>query len=321
MPNALIFGVTGQDGAYLARFLLEKGYVVTGVHQQGREAQLEGLRELGIADRVQLSPLDFDNDRELHTLLENTAPDEIYNLAAQSSVAESFRTPVETGLINGIFVARLLEMLRQRATQIRFFQASSSEIFGSHKGELLREETPLRPLNPYGTAKAYAHHLVRNYREAFGLHVNCGILFTHESPLRGPQFVTRKITLAVARIKRGLQTELVLGNTDISRDWGYAGDYVEAMWAMLQQDQPDDYIIATGQLHSLGEWTKLAFQFVGLDADDFIRSDEQFKRPVDSSLMRADPTKARTGLGWTAKMKFEDLVKTMVEADLQRLQS
>ena len=242
MPNALIFGVTGQDGAYLARLLLKKGYTVTGTHQHERQPQIEGLQELGISEQVHLLPMNYDDDVELSRLIETAAPDEIYNLTAQSSVAQSFKSPVETGLINGVFVARLLEILRQKAPQTRFFQASSSEMFGATNDALLSEDTPIQPRNPYGTSKAYAHFIVRNYREAFGLHASCGILFTHESPLRGEQFVSRKITLAATRIKLGLQNELVLGNTDVSRDWGYAGDYVEAMWRMLQQDKPDDYI-------------------------------------------------------------------------------
>lgn len=321
MPNALIFGATGQDGAYLARLLLEKGYAVTGVHPQNRAPQTEGLHYLKIAEQVKLVSFDFESDQQLTEIIEAAAPDEIYNLAAQSSVAESFVKPVETGLVNGIFLVRLLEAIRKVKPDARLFQASSAEIFGAADGQILNEETPLRPSNPYGTAKAYAHHMVRNYREAFGLHAGCGILFTHESPLRGAQFVSRKITLAAARIKLGLQTELVLGNTDVSRDWGYAVDFVESMWLMLQQPQGDDFIIATGHQHSLYEWAEQAFQCAGLRAQDYVRSDEQFKRPVDSLMMRADPSKARRVLGWTAKMSFEKLVEIMVEADLQRLQN
>ena len=319
MSNAIIFGVTGQDGAYLARLLLQKGYSVTGVHPQNRAPQLEGLKEFGIAEKVKLRPLDFENDSALNKIIEDAAPDEIYNLAAQSSVAQSFKKPVETAVINGIFVTRVLEVMRQKAPQTRFFQASSSEIFGAADDVLLNENTPPRPRNPYGTSKAFAHFMVRNYREAFGLHASCGILFTHESPLRGEQFVSRKITLAAARIKLGLQDELVLGNTDVSRDWGFAGDYVEAMWRMLQQAQPDDFIIASGQVHALQDWVNFAFEFVGLDARNYVRSDDQFRRPVEAFTMRANVSKAKNRLGWTAQMPFEKLVKTMVEADLQRL--
>ncbi len=319
MPNALIFGVTGQDGAYLARLLLEKGYVVSGAHRRGRETQTAGLCELGIADALQLLSVDYHNENEMTSLIESVAPDEIYNLAAQSSVAQSFQIPVETSLINGVFVARLLEIVRQKAPQARFFQASSSEIFGAVDNSLLCESTPLRPRNPYGTSKAYAHHLVRNYREAFGLHASCGILFTHESPLRGPQFVSRKVTLAVARIKNGLQDELVLGNTDVSRAWGFAGEYVEAMWRMLQQTHATDFVIATEQVRTLRTWVALAFETVGLEAEKYLRTDAQLLRPNDSFVMRPDSSKAQQMLGWKAQLKAEELVKMMVEADMRRV--
>jgi GDPmannose 4,6-dehydratase len=319
MPNALIFGITGQDGAYLARFLLDKGYAVTGTHRADMAPQLDGLKELNVLGTVRLMPTNYDDDQLLVAAMEASAPDEIYNLAAQSSVAGSFKAPVETGLVNGIFVGRVLETMRQVAPQARFFQASSSEIFGATDDVLLDENTPMRPRSPYGTAKAYAHHLVRNYRDAFSCHASCGILFTHESPLRGSQFVSRKITLAVARIKLGLQDELLLGNTDVHRDWGYAGDYVDAMWRMLQQDEPGDFIVATGCLHALKEWVHSAFDYAGLDAGQYVRSDAQFMRPIETLAMRADPSKAARVLGWTAQMPFETLVKTMVEADIQRL--
>ena len=318
MPGALIFGVTSQDGAYLSRLLLEKGYAVTGTHRQGREPNLQGLRELGIHERVNLLALDYDDDNAITRAMEAAAPDEIYNLAAQSSVAESFRVPVVTSRANGLLVARMLETLRQVAPQARFFQASSSEIFGATGDCLLTEETPLAPRNPYGCAKAYAHHLVRNYREAYGIHAGCGILFSHESPLRGTQFVTRKISMAVARIKLGLQSELLLGNTDVQRDWGFAGDYADAMWLMLQQEKPDDYILATGHVHALGEWIELAFECVSLRAAQFVRSETALLRPTDTLVMRANPGKAEHVLGWKAQASFEDLVQMMVEADLKR---
>lgn len=318
MPSALIFGVTSQDGAYLSRLLLQKGYAVTGTHRQDREPNLQGLIELGIGEQVRLIALDYDDEKSLSRVVEAAAPDEIYNLAAQSSVAESFRAPVLTSRANGLLVAQILETLRQAAPQARFFQASSSEIFGASGDVLLSEETPLRPRNPYGSAKAYAHHLVRNYREAFGCHASSGILFTHESPLRGTQFVTRKVTMAVARIKIGLQSELLLGNTDVQRDWGFAGDYAQAMWLMLQQEQPDDYIIATGHLTALREWVAAAFQCVGLDAEQFVRTDTQLLRPSDTLAMRADPSKAERVLGWKAQVGFEELVQMMVKADLER---
>lgn len=318
MPSALIFGVTGQDGAYLSRLLLEKGYAVTGTHRRGHDPNFQGLTELGIKEQVRLLPLDYEDDRALAHVLEEFAPDEIYNLAAQSSVGESFRAPVETARANGLWVAWLLETLRQTTPQTRFFQASSSEIFGARGDVVLTEETAIHPRNPYGSSKAYAHHLVQNYREAFSCHASCGILFTHESPLRGTQFVTRKITMAVARIKLGLQSELLLGNTDVQRDWGFAGDYAGAMWLMLQQEQPDDYILATGQVRSLREWIDLAFRCVGLEAGQFVRYDEQLLRPTETLVMSADAGKAERVLGWKAQVGFEELVRMMVEADLER---
>ena len=318
MPGALIFGVTSQDGAYLSRLLLEKGYSVVGTHRQGREPNLQGLVELGVNDQVRLLPLDYEDDKAIGRAIKAAAPDEIYNLAAQSSVAESFRTPAATGCANGLLVARLLEIMRQTTPQARFFQASSSEIFGAMGDCSLTEDTPLQPRNPYGSAKAYAHHLVRNYREAFGCHAGCGILFSHESPLRGKQFVTRKMTMAVARIKLGLQSELLLGNTDVQRDWGFAGDYVHAMWLMLQQEKPDDYIVATGQMRALREWIDLAFECVGLQAEQFVRCDDNLLRPAETLVMRANPGKAERVLGWKAQVGFEELIQMMVEADLER---
>lgn len=316
MPNALIFGITGQDGAYLARLLLDKNYRVFGAHRIG-DCDTTNLRALGAQSGVQLLPFDFAEGSALD-ILEIASPDEVYNLAAQSSVAESFKVPVETGQVNGLFVARLLHALRESRPTARFFQASSSEIFGAQSG-VLSEESPLRPCNPYGCAKAYAHSMTTVYREAFGLHAGNGILFNHESPLRAPHFVTRKITLAVAKIKHGQQRELRLGNLEVERDWGFAGDYVQAMWHMLQQPQAGDYIIATGQLRRLRDWVDCAFACAGLDSRDFVSVDAAFLRPTDVVAIAADVSKTASQLDWRAQTEFENLIAMMVEADLRRV--
>ena len=319
MPTALIFGITGQDGAYLARLLLDKNYRVFGVHRAGHGGpdQLQSLRATGADSHVELLPFDHvgGNFDEIVAL---TAPDEVYNLAAQSSVAQSFQMPVVTGQANGLFVAALLAALRDVRPDAKFFQASSAEIFGV-QGGLLSEESPLRPCNPYGCAKAYAHWMTANYRDAFGMHAGNGILFNHESPLRAAHFVTRKITLAVAKIKRGQQRELRLGNLDVERDWGFAGDYVEAMWLMLQQPQAGDFIVATGKLRRLRDWVEAAFVSVGLDSRDFVTTDEAFMRPTDAAAVAADTSKAAQALGWRSRVQFEELVAMMVEADLRRV--
>ncbi len=315
MPTALIFGITGQDGAYLARLLLDKNYRVFGVHRAG-DCDAANLHSIG-AESVQLLPFDFVGG-SVEEILGLAAPDEVYNLAAQSSVAASFKVPVETGQVNGLFVARLLQALREVKPDARFFQASSAEIFGAQSG-VLSEESALRPCNPYGCAKAYAHSMTTVYREAFGLHAGNGILFNHESPLRAAHFVTRKITLAVAKIKHGQQRELRLGNLEVERDWGFAGDYVQAMWLMLQQAQPADYIIATGKVRRLRDWVDCAFTSAGLDSREFVTVDPAFVRPTDAGTVSADVSKATSQLDWRAQVQFEALLAMMVEADLRRV--
>lgn len=318
MRQALIFGVTGQDGSYLAQLLLNKGYRVVGARPLAATTNLANLAELGIAERVEFSPVDYADSVALTTLFSAVRPDEIYNLAAQSSVARSFEEPVQTGEIDGLFVARILQAMREAAPQARFFQASSGEIFGAQSGTLT-EKAPLQPRNPYGIAKAYAHWMTGNFRQSFNLHASNGVLFNHESPLRGEQFVTRKITMAVARIKHGLQDSLSLGNIDVERDWGYAEEYVEVMWRMLQQDTPDDFIIATGKLRRLRDWLEIAFATVGLKHEDYVQLDASLLRPTETLVMHADPSKAERELGWKAQVSLEELIARMVEADLRRV--
>jgi GDPmannose 4,6-dehydratase len=320
MRHAVIFGVTGQDGSYLARFLLDKGYRVFGARPTTSPTNSANLAELGIAECVEFIPVDYSDSGAIKALLSAVAPDEIYNLAAQSSVARSFDEPVQTGEIDGLFVTRLLQAIREAAPQARFFQASSSEIFGAQSGTLT-EEAPLQPRNPYGIAKAYAHWMTGSFRQSFAVHASSGILFNHESPLRGPQFVTRKITMAVARIKYGLQDSLTLGNVEVERDWGYAGEYVEAMWRMLQQDAPGDFIIATGKLRRLREWLEIAFAAANLNHEEYVRLDTALLRPTETLAMQADPSKAERELGWRAQVSLEELIARMVEADLRRVRN
>jgi GDPmannose 4,6-dehydratase len=319
MPNALITGVTGQDGAYLAHFLLRKGYEVAGTTRAEGASSLGSLEALGIAGDVRLFPVDFGNTASLSTCVTAVMPDEIYHLAAQSSVAQSFHHPTLTGDITGLGTARLLQALRFVKPDARFYQASSSEMYGKVLETPQTETTPFYPRSPYGAAKVYAHCMTVNYREAYGCHASCGILFNHESPLRPEQFVTRKVTMGVARIKQGLQDSLSLGNLDVERDWGFVGDYVEAMWLMLQQDTPDDYIIATGRTHSLREFVKLAFAAVDLDYEEYVKIDPAFFRPAEVNTVVGDPSKARHQMGWQARMSFEELVQFLVDADLKRV--
>jgi len=295
MPAALITGITGQDGSYLAELLLTKGYDVYGL---ARRSSTQGVERL------------------LTEALRRSQPDEVYNLAAQSQVHTSFTQPVFTAQVNGLGVTRLLESIRSFNPQIRFYQASTSEIFGKVQQTPQTERTPLYPRSPYGVAKVYAHWITTNYRESHGLHASSGILFNHESPRRGLEFVTRKITHAAARIKRGQQSELRLGNLDARRDWGFAGDFVEAMWLMLQQEEPDDYVIATGRTHSVREFCERAFAHVDLNYEDYVVLDEQHLRPAEVDLLVGDASKAHDQLGWTPKVDFDSLVAMMVEADL-----
>ncbi|SHJ00993.1 GDP-mannose 4,6-dehydratase [Desulfofundulus thermosubterraneus] len=317
--TALITGITGQDGAYLAQFLLKKEYRVCGAFRRSSTVNLERLDYLGITDKVELVPLDLLDLGNIIRVLEKVQPDEVYNLAAQSFVAVSFDQPVATGEVTGLGSARMLEAIRIVNPKIKFYQASSSEMFGKVQAVPQNEKTPFYPRSPYAAAKLYAHWMTVNYREAYGIFACSGILFNHESPLRGLEFVTRKITYTVARIKHGLAKELRLGNLEAKRDWGYAPEYVEAMWLMLQADQPDDYVIATGETHSVREFTEAAFTCVGLDWRDYVVVDPAFYRPADVELLVGDAARAREKLGWQPRTTFKELVRIMVEADLERV--
>lgn len=316
--RALITGVTGQDGAYLARFLLEKNYDVTGLLARRSTDTLWRLRELGIVDEVRLVDGDLIDLSSLNHAMKLVRPDEVYNLAAQSFVKTSWSQPLLTAQITGLGAMHVLEAIRLFDPQIRFYQASTSEMFGLVRQDRQSESTPFHPRSPYGVAKLFAHWATVNYRESFGLYAASGILFNHESPLRGVEFVTRKVTMAAARIKVGKQRDLRLGNIDAKRDWGFAGDYVDAMWRMLQQETPDDYVIATGVSSSVREVCRLAFRCVDLDYNDYVVIDPNLFRPADVDVLLGDPSKAQTCLGWTAKTTLEDLIAMMVEADLRR---
>jgi len=316
MPTALITGITGQDGSYLAELLLEKGYRVVGIVRRSSTTPYERIAHL--VDRVELVSADLLDQTSLTEAVHDTRPDEIYNLAAQSFVQTSWTQPVLTGEFTALGVTRLLEALRKAAPGARFYQASSSEMFGKVVETPQRETTPLWPRSPYGVAKVYGHWITVNYRESYDLYAVSGILFNHESPRRGLEFVTRKVTDGVARIKHGLATELRLGNLEARRDWGFAGDYVEAMWLMLQQDSPDDYVIGTEETHSVRELCEVAFAAVGLDWKEYVRQDERFFRPAEVDLLVADAGKAKRQLGWTPKVDFRGLVEMMVDADMAR---
>ncbi len=315
--RALITGATGQDGSYLAELLLEKGYDVFGLVRRSSSPNLERLRH--IQDRIQLIPGDLLDQNSLIVALEQAAPDEVYNLAAQSFVPASFNQPEYTAEATGLGVTRLLEAIRAVDPEIRFFQASSSEMFGATRQSPQNEATPFYPRSPYGVAKVYAHWITINYRESYGLFACCGISFNHESPRRGLEFVTRKVTHAVARIYLGLQRELVLGNLQAQRDWGFAGDYVEGMWRMLQQDTPEEYVLATGESHSVQELVETAFSYVELDWEDYLVANKSLLRPADVDHLIGDASKARARLGWKPTMNFSDLVRTMMQEDVNRL--
>jgi GDPmannose 4,6-dehydratase len=319
MPKrALITGITGQDGSYLAELLLEEGYEVIGMVRRASTMNFD--RIIPIQDHVELVPGDLHDEASLIHVLQEHRPDEVYNLAAQSFVQTSFTQPVLTGEATALGVTRLLDAIRIVDPAIRFYQASSSEMFGKVVEVPQKESTPFYPRSPYGVAKVYGHWITVNYRESYGLHASSGMLFNHESPRRGIEFVTRKITHAVARIKLGVQEQLPLGNLDAQRDWGFAGDYVRAMYLMLQQDQPDDYVIATGETHTVRKFCELAFGHVGLDYNDHVVIDERFFRPAEVDLLVGDPTKAKTTLGWELEVDFPTLVSMMVEADLELVQ-
>jgi GDPmannose 4,6-dehydratase len=316
MPTALITGITGQDGSYLAELLLAKGYRVVGVVRRSSTTPYERISHL--VDRVELVSADLLDQTSLTDAVSDVKPDEIYNLAAQSFVQTSWTQPVLTGEFTALGVTRLLEAMRKAAPKSRFYQASSSEMFGKVVETPQRETTPFWPRSPYGVAKVYGHWITVNYRESYGLYAVSGILFNHESPRRGLEFVTRKVTDGVARIKRGLSTELRLGNLEARRDWGFAGDYVDAMWRMLQEDEPDDYVIGTGETFSVRELCEAAFGAVDLDWREYVKQDERFFRPAEVDLLVADASKARNLLGWEPKVDFRGLVTMMVEADLAR---
>ncbi len=315
--RALITGVSGQDGSYLAEFLLEKGYDVWGIVRRLSAENYERIEH--IRDRIHLVQGDLLDQSSLAAALVQSEPDEVYNLAAQSFVPTSWTQPVLTTEFNAVGVTRLLEAVRQVNPAVRFYQASSSEMYGKVREVPQGEDTPFHPRSPYGVAKVYGHFITVNYRESYDMHCTSGILFNHESPRRGIEFVTRKVSDGVARIKLGLQTELAMGNLEAQRDWGFAGDYVEAMWMMLQQDEPDDYVIATGETHSVERLVDVAFSHVGLDWHDHVTLDDRFVRPAEIDLLIGDRSKAETKLGWTPKVTFEELVKMMVDADLERL--
>jgi len=320
MRRALITGVTGQDGAYLAKFLLEKGYLVAGMIRRSASSDILGerLRWLGILDRIELLDGDLIDLSSLIRVIATFRPDEVYNLAAQSFVATSWQQPLVTGQVTGIGAVNMLEALRIANPEARFYQASSSEMFGKIHNETQSEETPFYPRSPYAAAKLYAHWMTINYRESFGMHASSGILFNHESPLRGLEFVTRRISDGVARIRLGLADELTLGNLAARRDWGHARDYVKAMWLMLQQDQPGDYIVATGRYATVRHFAELAFAHAGLRARDHLRVDPARMRPAEVDVLLGNSAKAAELLGWRAEVTLEELVTEMVDADLAR---
>ena len=315
--RALITGITGQDGSYLAELLLEKGYDVYGMVRRASTENFERIEHL--TDRLSLVQADLLDPSSLLEALEEARPDEVYNLGAQSFVPTSWRQPVLTAEFTAVGVTRLLEAIRRVNTEIRFYQASSSEMFGKVREVPQSETTPFYPRSPYGVAKAYGHFITVNYRESYGLFAVSGILFNHESPRRGLEFVTRKISDGVARIKLGFADELRLGNLDAKRDWGFAGDYVEAMCLMLQTDEPDDYVIATGEEHSVQECADIAFAHAGLDWNQYVKTDPEFLRPAEVDHLVGDATKARKQLGWQPRVSFKELVEMMVDADLERL--
>jgi GDPmannose 4,6-dehydratase len=316
MPTALITGITGQDGSYLAELLLEKGYRVVGVVRRSSTTPYERIAHL--VDRIELRSADLLDQTSLTDVIEDTRPEEIYNLAAQSFVQTSWTQPVLTGEFTALGVTRMLEAMRKTAPKARFYQASSSEMFGKVHESPQRESTPFYPRSPYGVAKVYGHWITVNYRESFNLFAVSGILFNHESPRRGLEFVTRKVTDAVARIKLGKAKEVRLGNLDARRDWGFAGDYVDAMWRMLQLDTPQDFVIGTGETYSVRQLCEVAFAHAGLDYREHVKQDPQFFRPAEVDLLISDPSLAKQAMGWERKVSFDGLVTMMVDADLER---
>jgi len=311
--RALITGITGQDGSYLAEFLLNKGYEVIGLHRRSSTVTFERISHL--TDRLTLVPADLLDETSMIRVLRDHRPTEVYNLAAQSFVQTSFAQPLLTGDVTGLGVTRLLDAILLVDPSIRFYQASSSEMFGKVLEVPQTERTPFYPRSPYGVAKVYGHWITVNYRESYGMHANSGMLFNHESPRRGLEFVTRKVAFSAAAIKLGLQKTVSLGNLEAQRDWGYAPDYVRAMWLMLQQDEPGDYVVSTGETHSVRELCQIAFNQVGLNWEDHVVVDQQFFRPAEVDLLIGDPSKAAEKLGWKPEVSFEDLIRMMVDAD------
>jgi GDPmannose 4,6-dehydratase len=317
MPTALITGITGQDGSYLAEFLLSKGYNVVGMVRRSSTITYERISQ--IQEQITIIQGDLHDQSSLMDIFEEYRPDEVYNLAAQSFVPTSFSQPVLTGEVTALGVTRMLEAVRLMSLDTRFYQASTSEMFGKVVEVPQRETTPFHPRSPYGVAKVYGHWITVNYRESYNLKAVSGILFNHESPRRGLEFVTRKITHTAARIKLGLANELRLGNLDARRDWGFAGDYVRAMWLMLQQDEPEDYVIGMGETHAVREFCEIAFNHLGLDYQDFVIQDARFFRPAEVELLVSDPSKAHQRLGWYPDMNFKDMVCMMVDADAEQI--
>lgn len=318
--KALITGITGQDGAYLAELLLSKGYEVHGLARRSSTADVNTtrLKWLGIEKDVRIVDGDLTDLSGLMRTMRDIRPDEVYNLAAQSFVKSSWQQPILTGSVTGIGVTNVLEALRIEAPDARFYQASSSEMYGLIQEPMQTETTPFHPRSPYAVAKLYGHWITINYRESFDLHASSGILFNHESPLRGIEFVTRKVTDAAARIKKGKSKELRLGNIDAKRDWGHSKDYTRAMWLMLQQDQPDDYVIATGRTTTVRDMCRIAFQHVGLNVDDHLVIDPALFRPAEVEILLGNPAKAKQKLGWEATISLEEMIREMVDADLER---
>ena len=317
MATAIITGITGQDGSYLAEFLLERGYNVIGMVRRSSTVTFERIQH--IQDDVTLIQGDLHDQSSLVDVMERYRPDEVYNLAAQSFVPTSWSQPVLTGEVTALGVTRLLEAVRLVSPNTRFYQASSSEMFGKAKEVPQNEQTPFHPRSPYGVAKVYGHWITVNYRESYNMFAVSGILFNHESPRRGLEFVTRKVSYGVARIKLGLAKELRLGNLEAQRDWGFAGDYVEAMWMMVQQEKPKDYVVGIGKTHSVRQLCETAFSYVGLNYEDYVVQDPLFYRPAEVDLLVSDPRKAREELGWKPSVNFDELVHMMVETDLKRV--
>jgi len=319
MKTAIITGITGQDGSYLAEFLLEKGYKVVGLKRRTSTICTERLDHIYEHKNFELRYFELNDSGCMWKLLSEYKPDEIYNLAAQSHVRVSFEVPESTTDTIVMGTLRLLEAARHVVPNVRFYQASSSEMFGDNPENPQDESTALQPASPYACAKVYAHHLIRNYRESYGLHASSGILFNHESPRRGETFVTRKITMAAARIKLGLQDKLYLGNLEAKRDWGFAGDYVKMMWLMLQQETPDDYVIATGETHTVKEFLEVVFEYAGLDIEKHVEQKERLFRPHEVPLLLGDPRKASDKLGWVPEVRFKELAIMMYESDLKKV--